>query len=63
MDELRAFFFIPARMKTKMTKRLLAEGAGEGRDESGIILTLPSLTFIMLKGHSEHPASSSPVVL
>lgn len=39
------------------------EGAGEGWDENRIILTLPFLTFIMLKGHSEHPASSSPVVL
>lgn len=40
--------------------------AGEGGgawDENRIILTLPFLTFIMLKGHSEHPASSSPVVL
>ena len=66
MDELRGFF--SAWMKTKMTKRLLVsdgevEGAGEGRDENRIILTLPFLTFIMLKGHSEHLASSSPVVL
>ena len=56
------FFFLLG-WRQKMTKRLLAEGAGEGRDESGIVLTLPFLTFIMLKGHSEHPASSSPVVL
>lgn len=65
MDELRV---LSARMKTKMTKRLLVsdgevEGAGEGWDENSIILTLPFLTFMMLKGHSEHPASSSPVVL
>lgn len=54
---------VSAWMKTKMTKRLLVEGAAEGWDENRIILTLPFLTFIMLKGHSEHPASSSPVVL
>lgn len=60
MDELRGF---SAWMKTEMTKGLLVEGAGEEWDEDRIILTLPFLTFIMLKGHSEHPASSSPVVL
>lgn len=55
-------------MKKKMTKGLLVsdgevEGAGKGWDENRTILTLPFLTFIMLKGHREHPASSSPVVL
>lgn len=60
MHELRA---ISAWVKTKMTNRVLAEEAGEGRDENGIILMLPFLTFTTLKGHSEHPASSSPVVL
>lgn len=59
MDEPRAF---SPWMKTKMTKRLLVEVGGEGWDEN-IILTLPFLTFIMLKGRSEHPVSSSPVVL
>lgn len=59
MHEPRAF---SAWVKTKMTNRMLVEEAGEGWDENWIV-TLPFLTFIILKGHSEHPASSSPVVL
>lgn len=60
--------FYSAQMKKKMTKVLLVsngevEGARDGWDENRAILTLPFLTFIMLKGHNEHPVSSSPAIL
>lgn len=67
MDELR--FFFSAWMKPKNDKEIVGVEWRSGVelekrwDENGISLTLPFLTFIMLKGHSEHPASSSPVVL
>lgn len=55
-------------MKEKMTKGLLVsngkvEEVEKQCNENRTSLTLPFLTFIMPKGHTEHVASSSPVIL
>lgn len=60
MDELRRYFLCLDEEENDIG---IAGVRWWGWYKNRAILTLQFLTFIMLKGHSEHPASSSPVVL
>lgn len=60
MDELRGYFWCSDEEENDIG---IAGVGWRGWYKNRSVLTLLFLTFIMLKGHSEHPASSSPVVL